>query len=66
MTASGSPEELLEASYGTLRADLVTQVLDSLKSVTPARFEMVVVDVLQAMGYGGGRAGAARTGESTE
>lgn len=60
MTASGSPEELLESSYGTLRADLASQVLDSLKVVTPARFEIIVVDVLQAMGYGGGRAGAAR------
>ena len=60
LTARGSPEELLESSYGTLRADLATQLLDSLRAATPSRFETIVVDVLQAMGYGGGRAGAAR------
>ena len=60
MTATGSPEELLAASYGTLRADLASQLVDSLKTVSPARFEVIVVDVLEAMGYGGGRQGAAR------
>jgi restriction system protein len=58
--ATSSPEEALQAAYGTLRADLVTQLLEVLRSVSPNRFETIVVDVLQAMGYGGGRAGAAR------
>lgn len=56
----GSPEETLEAAYKTFRADLVTQLLDMLRTVEPTRFEKIVVDVLQAMGYGGGRVGAAR------
>lgn len=56
----GSPEETLEAAYKTFRADLVTQLIDMLRTVEPTRFEKIVVDVLQAMGYGGGRVGAAR------
>lgn len=51
----------MENAYQTLRAELISQILDVLRSVDPARFERVVVDVLEAMGYGGGRAGAART-----
>jgi restriction system protein len=55
-----SPEEALLAAHETLRENLASQLIDMLKSVSPARFEAIVVDVLQAMGYGGGRAGAAR------
>jgi restriction system protein len=58
--AISSPEESLEAAYETLRETLVSQLIEMLKSVSPARFEAIVIDVLQAMGYGGGRAGAAR------
>jgi restriction system protein len=61
LAATGaSPEEALESAYDTLRENLVLQLIEMLKSVAPARFEAIVVDVLQAMGYGGGRAGAAR------
>jgi restriction system protein len=60
VTRAASPEEALESAYRTLRADLISQLLDVLKTVLPARFEVIVIDVLQAMGYGGGRAGAAR------
>jgi restriction system protein len=59
-TAIASPEEALETAYDTLRENLVSQLIDMLKGVSPSRFETIVVDVLQAMGYGGGRAGAAR------
>jgi restriction system protein len=55
-----SPEEALLAAHETLRENLASQLIDMLKSVSPARFEAIVVDVLQAMGYGGGRVGAAR------
>jgi restriction system protein len=58
--AAASPEEALVSAYDTLRENLVSQMIEMLKSVSPARFEAIVVDVLQAMGYGGGRAGAAR------
>jgi len=58
--AVSSPEESLEAAYETLRETLISQLIEMLKSVSPARFETIVIDVLQAMGYGGGRIGAAR------
>ncbi len=55
-----SPEESLERSYQTLRASLVSQLVETLRGVSPERFENIVIDVLAAMGYGGGREGAAR------
>lgn len=55
-----SPEENLTKAYRVLRAALAAQLLDTLKAVEPGRFEEIVIDVLQAMGYGGGREGAAR------
>jgi restriction system protein len=58
--AESSPEEALERAYSILRASLVSQLIDALKKVSPRRFEVIVVDVLQVLGYGGGRAGAAR------
>jgi restriction system protein len=55
-----SPEEALERSYQILRASLVSQLVETLRGVSPERFENIVIDVLAAMGYGGGREGAAR------
>jgi restriction system protein len=57
---NASPEEALLAAYENLRENLASQLIDMLKGVSPVRFEAIVIDVLQAMGYGGGRAGAAR------
>jgi restriction system protein len=59
-SSTESPEEALEAASSTLRADLISQLIDILKKATPARFETIVIDVLQALGYGRGRVGAAR------
>lgn len=55
-----SPEEALDRSYQILRASLVSQLVETLRGVSPERFENIVIDVLAAMGYGGGREGAAR------
>ncbi|MFZ1626038.1 MAG: restriction endonuclease [Gammaproteobacteria bacterium] len=59
-TLDAPPEEALELATSTLREALVTQLIDTLKTVSPSRFEVIVVDVLQAMGYGSGRPDAAR------
>jgi restriction system protein len=48
-----TPEESLEHSYQALREALTTELLESIKSGTPAAFEKIVVDLLVAMGYGG-------------
>jgi len=48
-----TPEESLEHSYQALREALATELLETIKSGTPAAFEKIVVDLLVAMGYGG-------------
>lgn len=53
--APGTPEEILEASFLTLKRQLLNDVLDKIKSCSPAFFETLVVDVLVKMGYGGSR-----------
>ncbi len=51
----GTPEEILESSYQNLRAKLVQELLERVKSCSPRFFENLVVDLLVAMGYGGSR-----------
>ncbi|WP_227254675.1 restriction endonuclease [Frigoriglobus tundricola] len=53
-----TPEESLESSYQTLRNALADELLEKVKSCTPAFFERLVVEVLVAMGYGGSLADA--------
>lgn len=56
-----TPEELLDQSYQTLRAELASMILQRVQAGSPAAFERLVVELLVAMGYGGSRkdAGAA-------
>jgi restriction system protein len=62
-----TPEEQLEASYLALRQALADDLLERVKSCTPAFFERLVVQLLVAMGYGGSLADAGqavgRTGD---
>jgi restriction system protein len=55
VTALESPEELLEASYQSLRTALAQDLLARIKSSPPEFFERLVVDLLVGMGYGGSR-----------
>jgi restriction system protein len=48
-----TPEELLEQSFQMLREALAAELLDAIKTGTPAGFEQIVVDLLVGMGYGG-------------
>ena len=60
-----TPEEKLEYAYQELRDDLAENLLDRLKTGSPAFFERVVLELLVAMGYGGSRKEAAeRVGKS--
>jgi len=52
---SDTPEEILESSYQELRRGLAQEILEKVKSCTPRFFEVLVVDLLVAMGYGGSR-----------
>jgi restriction system protein len=55
-----TPEERLATAYQTLRAELQSELIDQVKSASPAFFERLVVDLLLAMGYGGSRQDAGR------
>ncbi|NLF10133.1 MAG: restriction endonuclease [Pirellulaceae bacterium] len=56
--SENTPEELLESSYQTLRDELAADLLEKVKSCSPAFFERLVVRLLVAMGYGGSLADA--------
>ena len=60
-----TPEETLDRAAGELRALLEAEVLDRVRNAAPVFLERVVVDLLIAMGYGGGDAAMGRvTGRS--
>ncbi len=49
----GTPEETLDAAHQRLSLDLQSELLDQVKSASPAFFERLVVVLLVGMGYGG-------------
>lgn len=55
-----TPLEAIDAAYKRYRAEIESEMLDRLKTVHPAQFEEIVVELLVAMGYGGTRADAGR------
>lgn len=48
-----TPEEQFEISFLALREALAADLLETVKKVSPKNFELIVVDLLIAMGYGG-------------
>ncbi|WP_237724817.1 winged helix-turn-helix domain-containing protein [Deinococcus alpinitundrae] len=48
-----SPDEQLDALYAELSADLADELLAQVRALTPQQFEILVVQLLVAMGYGG-------------
>lgn len=50
-----TPEEVLEYAYQKIKNDLANELIDIIKSCSPAFFEKLVIDLLIAMGYGGSR-----------
>lgn len=55
-----TPEEQLENAYKILSDGLAIEIIQLVKSCSPAFFERLVVELLLAMGYGGTRADAGR------
>ena len=55
-----TPNEIVESGYQKLRAQLADELLETVKSCSPAFFERLVVDLLVRMGYGGSLADAGR------
>ncbi len=56
-----TPDEQLMAALGRINDALASDLLDRLRAATPAFFETVIVELLLAMGYGGGDKQAGRT-----
>ena len=51
---SQTPDDAMEAASAILNAALVDELGEALLSITPQRFERLILDLLIAMGYGGG------------
>lgn len=54
--SASTPEENIETNYRDLIASVRADVLESLRDCSWQFFERLIVDLLLAMGYGGGRA----------
>ena len=54
--ASATPEEQIEKRHQALTSALEADLLDRIRELSPAFFESLIIDLLIAMGYGGGRA----------
>jgi restriction system protein len=57
---TSSPEDQISAGYRKIQEELATDLLDRIRSAPPVFFEKLIVDLLVAMGYGGGRAEAGK------
>lgn len=60
LPSDSTPEELFSQAYQRLRINLEAELLEQVKSASPAFFERLVIDLLVAMGYGGSRQDAGR------
>jgi len=52
-TPTNTPDENLQAAHKKLEAALAANLLDYVRSASPMFFEILIVDLLIAMGYGG-------------
>jgi restriction system protein len=52
---SETPEEALEAAHQTLKENLSSEIVQTIKQCSPEFFERLVVDLIVKMGYGGSR-----------
>ena len=55
-----TPDERIAGGYRQLREALAIELLDRIKSISPSRFEELVVELLLKMGYGGTQEDAGR------
>lgn len=62
--ALSSPDDRLEQALNELRHVVAEELLENLQQVSPARFEVIVLDVLHRLGYGGHRDDLQRVGGS--
>lgn len=64
-SSSLTPEDSIERAFSTIEQALAVEILDAVLSLTPTKFEQLIVELLLAMGYGGGdRSMGERIGKS--
>ncbi|HET9458713.1 MAG TPA: restriction endonuclease [Sphingomicrobium sp.] len=63
--SSATPEDAMETASALLNAALRDELLSFLQQVSPTRFERLILDLLNAMGYGGGQIDSAALTKST-
>lgn len=49
-----TPEERIESDFGSIASALSEELLEAISALSPQKFEQLIVDLLLAMGYGGG------------
>ncbi len=49
-----TPDDLIANAHSQIENALVTDLLEAVQALSPTRFEQLIVDLLLAMGYGGG------------
>lgn len=59
------PEERMASAYSELQSKLKRELLEQTKQMDPFQFERLVVDLLVAMGYGGGKRDSAQVTKMT-
>lgn len=60
-----TPEDLISNAFSQIENALASDLLEALQAMTPEQFEQLIVDLLLAMGYGGGdRSMGERIGKS--
>lgn len=60
-----TPEDAMEAAHKVMNAALRDDLLALLQTMSPIRFERLILDLLAAMGYGGGDLGNGRMTRAT-
>ena len=65
-TIPQTPTERIAAAQAEIQADVASTLLERLKTVPPARFEAIVLQVLVAMGYTGSRGHSEHVGKTND
>jgi restriction system protein len=66
VTLTASPDDRLEAALAELRVSVAAEIIESVRKVSPAFFETIVLDLLHRIGYGASRADLQRVGGSAD
>lgn len=53
-SSDDTPEDLIDKGKSLLELNLIEELIDNMKSISPAEFEELILKLLAKMGYGGG------------